>query len=189
MVPTRLPNPLKPEEKGKIDIRAHLREFEKILYGGSNDDKEDDLRLLALERTVFGSLHVRMSTTMRTAGLKRVVDKVSLGRTFFDEKKWFEAKAELQEALRLVGRDFKSTLKAELFYRIGMCDYELSNIRQSSNLPKSNVKVNGQLLRSAKESLDKAADYYKSLGQDDTAQKIAAFIDTFRAKAATYFLY
>ncbi|MBX9671039.1 MAG: hypothetical protein K2X93_25830 [Candidatus Obscuribacterales bacterium] len=188
LVPSRLPNPLRPEEKGKIDIRAHLRDFEKILYAGSNDDKDDELRLIALERTVFGSLNSRMSVTMRTAGLKRVIDRVSFGRKLFDEKRWTEAKAELQEALRLVGKDFKSTLKAELFYRIGMCDYELSNIAQST-LPRSYVKVNGQLLRSAKESLDKAHDYYKSLGQDDTAQKIATFIDTFRAKAATYFLY
>ena len=87
--------------------------------------------------------------------------------------------------MKLLGKDWKSLVKAEVYYRIGMCDYELSNIRQSA----PGVKISGALLRSSKENLVKAQDYYKTFGQAETAQKISSFVDTFRDKAAKYFLY
>jgi len=192
LIPTVLPNPLKKEPVTPINYAEHLGKMEQLLYGEANEGKTDAGRMAALERTVFGasSGNPKLKLTMKTRleGLARVVTNLMESRRLCETKNWTAAKPALEETIRLMGKDYKSTAKAEAYYRLGMCDYELSNIATAS--PKDTThKVNGALVRSAKDNLTKAQDYYKSLGQEETSQKIAAFIDTFRDKAEMHFLF
>lgn len=186
-IPAFAPNPYKKPVVAPVNIKDNIKLLEQTLYGSTNDDKPEDLRIPALERTVFGVAYpnAKLSLATRTAGLEKVVDRLLAGRKFFDEKKWTEAKAELNEVLKLLGKDYKSLVRAEAHYRIGMCDYELSNV----GAQKPGVKVNGVMIRTSRENLSKAQDYYKSLGQVDTAQKITAFMDSFKDQSEKSFLY
>jgi tetratricopeptide (TPR) repeat protein len=189
-IPQHLPNPFKKAQVKPVSAGDDLKRLEEILYGEVNEGKTDESRLSALERTVFGSssINLRQSLATRVTNLKNAVARVSMGRKLFAEKRFKEARDELSEAIKLLGKDWKSLVKAEVYYRLGMCEYELSNISQLSRGDKS-AKANGALIRSSRDNLMKSQDYYRSLGQAETAQKIGRFADSFKEQAATYFLY
>jgi hypothetical protein len=188
-IPSHLPNPYKKKTTyTPVDVTKDLKLLEGILYGEVNEGNTEDGRLAALERTVFGATYSKNSIKTRLEGLARVVNHIVAGRKFYDAKQFQDAKTEFDETLRLIGGTYKSTAKAEIYYRLGMCNYELSNIRTAGPQNPS-VRLNGVMLRAAKENLTKAQEYYKSLGEPETSQKITAFIDTFRDKASMSFLY
>lgn len=186
-IPEFAPNPFKKTVTAPVNLKDNIKLLEQTLYGSLNADKPDDLRIIGLERTVFGVSYpkAKLSLAARTAGLEKVVDRLLAGRKCFEEKRWTEAKTELNEVLKLLGSSYKSLVRAEVHYRIGMCDYELSNVGQST----PGVKVNGLMIRTSRENLSKAQDYYKSLGDIDTAQKITAFMDSFKDQSEKSFLY
>ena len=194
-IPAHLPNPYgKKETISPVDNTKDLKLLEQILYGEVNEGNTIDGRIAALERTVFGATYSKNSMKTRLQGLALVVNHILAGRRFYDSKNWDSARLEFEEALKSIGKDYKSSAKAELHYRLGMCNYELSNIRSvpeqsSKGKPSEPVKLNGAMIRAAKENLTKAQEFYKALGQPDTAQQISTFIDSFKDKAATSFLY
>ncbi|MBX9693712.1 MAG: hypothetical protein K2Z81_15090 [Cyanobacteria bacterium] len=189
-IPTRLPNPFNTRATASkpVSITEDLRCFEQTLYGESNDGKSDESRLGALEHTVYGAAKSdrRLTPKTRAEQLAEVVDFLAAGRKFYQEKDFQKARNEFQQVLKLCGKEWKSLIKAETFYRLGLCDYELSNIR---NAGQPDARVNGALLRTSKENLTKACNTYKALGEPATAQEITTFIDSFKDKASTYFLY
>ncbi len=189
-IPTRLPNPFSSKQNFQkpVSITDDLRCFEQTLYSECNEGKSEEGRLGALEHTVYGAAKTgkRLSPKTRAEQLAQVIDYLAAGRKFYEEKEWQKARDEFHQVLKLCGKEWKSLIKAETFYRLGKCEYELSNIRHASD-PKA--KVDGMLLRASKENLTKACNTYKALGEPATAQEIATFLDTFRDKASTYFLY
>lgn len=188
-IPTQLPNPFKPKEATKVvPITEDLKSLEIAFYGEANEDKPEDIRLSGLERTVFGvsGPYEKQALSTRTENLKKILGYMNDGRKWYADQKWQEAKSNFEEALRLSSKEWKSLVKAEIYYRIGMCEYEMSGIKGPKNPA---VKTSGALLRSSRDNLGKAQEYYKSFKQFDTAQKIAAFLDSYKDKAATYFLY
>lgn len=188
-IPSHLPNPYnKKSTLTVVDNTRDLKLLEQTLYGEANDGNTEDGRIAALERTVFGATYAKNSMKTRLEGLARVINHIIAGRQFFEARQWEPARLEFEECLKLIGKDYKSTAKAEIHYRLGMCDYELSNIRTSSS-QNPQVKLNGAMIRAAKDNLIKAQEHYKTLGQADTAQQISTFIDSFKDKAATSFLY
>lgn len=192
VIPKVMPNPFKHKttEHKPLNYAEHLGKMEKLLYGELNADKSDEIRLSALERTTFGASSsnpkYQLSMKTRIEGLARVINALVDARSLYEEERYAEAKKAFEELIRLMGTDYKSTAKAECYYRLGMCDYQLSNVA-ANQAPAP--KVDGPLLRSAKINLTKAQDYYNALGQEETAKKITAFIDTFREEAAKSFLY
>ncbi len=187
-IPEFAPNPFKKPATVPVKISDNIKELERTLYGSVNEDKPDDLRISALERTIFGTsyLNSKLSLVTRTAGLEKVVDALLEGRKQFEEKHWSESKTSLTEVLKLLGKDYKSLVRAEAHYRIGMCDYELSNIARAGT---PGIKINGALIATCKDNLSKAQDYYKSLGQVETADKITKFMASFKDQAEKSFLY
>ncbi|MDZ4837475.1 MAG: hypothetical protein SGJ27_27125 [Candidatus Melainabacteria bacterium] len=188
-IPSYAPNPFKKAPTVAVNLADNIGALERTLYADVNENKPEDLRISALERTVFGTSYAnaKLSLATRTVGLEKVVDRLLAGRKLFEEKRWTETIKESEEVLKLLGKDYKSLVRAEVHYRLGMCQYELSNIKRAATTP--GVKLNGVMIRDSKDNLSKAQEYYKSLGQPDTAQKITAFMATFKDQSEKSFLY
>lgn len=188
-VPTELPNPFRQAIRTPVSITDDLKVLEEAVYGESNEKKPEESRLGALERTIFGASYAnKFSAKTRAQGLTNIVSHLLGSRNYFDKKQWKECKDECNEVLTLLGKEYKSLVRAEVHYRIGMCDYELSNVRYMDQ-PDSKVRPSGQLIKTSQENLTRAQEYYKSLGQPERAEEIAKFIQTFKEKSKTYFLY